>query len=274
MDPWQEVGDRVFVRRYEFFDQDIGAVVGEDEVLVIDTRTTYAQARQLLDDLRKLTATPAVVLNTHFHFDHTFGNALFRPTDIWGHVGCAEMLRTHGERMRRAVAEQMPDLAADLQEVEIVPPNRTVGDDGEIEIGGRTVRLHHRGRGHTDNDLVVVVPDANVAFAGDLIEVGAPPSFGDSFPLDWPTTLRACLPLFAGAVVPGHGDVVDRSFVESQMAEIAAAADVVRAAHDEGADVAEAATRIAYPPPVARDVAERGYLQLDALATSPGMSGD
>lgn len=274
MHPWQEVGDRVFVRRYEFFDQDIGAVLGDDEVLVIDTRTTYAQARELLDDLRMLTSSPAMVVNTHFHFDHTFGNALFRPADIWGHIGCAEMLRTDGERMRRSVAEHMPELAAELAEVEIVPPNRTVGDDGEMAVGGRAIRLHHRGRAHTDNDLVVVVPDASVAFAGDLIEVGAPPSFGDSFPLDWPGTLEACLPLFSGAIVPGHGDVVDRSFVETQMAEIAAAGDVVRAAHDEGVDAATAASRMAFPPPVALQVAERGYLQLaPAGASAPGENG-
>ena len=49
---WEEVGDRVFVRRYEFFDQNIGVVLGRDEALVIDTRTTYRQAREILDDLR------------------------------------------------------------------------------------------------------------------------------------------------------------------------------------------------------------------------------
>jgi glyoxylase-like metal-dependent hydrolase (beta-lactamase superfamily II) len=265
VDRWQEVGDRVFVRRYAFFDQDIGAVVGEGAVLVIDTRTTYAQARELQDDLRALSPHPVIVVNTHFHFDHTFGNALFRPAEIWGHVRCAVMLRSDGERMRRAVAGHMPDLAAELDEVEIVPPDRTVGDRGTIDVGGRPVHLRYLGRGHTDNDLVVLVPDASVAFAGDLIEQGAPPSFGDSFPLDWPETLRASLPLLEGAVVPGHGDVVDRAFVETQMGEIAAADDVVRAAHAEGANAAEAASRIAFPPAVARDVAERGYLQLGAL---------
>jgi glyoxylase-like metal-dependent hydrolase (beta-lactamase superfamily II) len=267
---WREVGEGVFVRRYSFFDQDIGAIVGDDAVLVIDTRTTYAQARELQDDLRALSPHPVTVVNTHFHFDHTFGNALFRPGAIWGHVRCAAMLRADGEEMRRSVAARMPELAAELDEVEIVPPNRTVGEGRVIDVGGRAVHLRHLGRGHTDNDLLVLVPDANVTFAGDLIEQGAPPSFGDGFPLDWPETLRASLPLLEGPVVPGHGDVVDRAFVEAQMQEIAAAAEVVRAAHAEGADVAQAASRIAFPAEVARQVAERGYLQLGAVALAGG----
>jgi hypothetical protein len=51
------------------------------------------------------------------------------------------------------------------------PPDRPVGDAGaELVVGGRRVELRFCGRGHTDNDLVVVVPDAGVVFAGDLVE--------------------------------------------------------------------------------------------------------
>ena len=46
---WLEIGDRVFVRRYAYFDQNIGLVLGDGEALVIDTRTTYVQAREILD---------------------------------------------------------------------------------------------------------------------------------------------------------------------------------------------------------------------------------
>ena len=92
--PWTEVGDRVFVRRYAFFDQDIGAILTADGPVVIDTRSTPAQARAILDDLRALTAQPvAAVIDTHHHFDHSFGNRQFRPAPIWGHLRCAERIR-------------------------------------------------------------------------------------------------------------------------------------------------------------------------------------
>ena len=54
-DGWVEIGDRVFVRRYAFYDQNIGVVLGDGEALVIDTRSTHEQAREILADLRELT---------------------------------------------------------------------------------------------------------------------------------------------------------------------------------------------------------------------------
>src|SRR6476646_11874900 len=79
-DGWVEVGDQVFVRRYAFFDQNIGLILGRAEALVIDTRSTYAQAREIQEHVRELTDSPiGVVVDTHGHFDHAFGNAVFRP---------------------------------------------------------------------------------------------------------------------------------------------------------------------------------------------------
>jgi glyoxylase-like metal-dependent hydrolase (beta-lactamase superfamily II) len=81
--PWIELGDRVFTRRYRAFDQQIGVVLGRGEALVIDTRSSNRQGLEILDDLRELTADPVgVVVDTHWHSDHTFGNHVFRPATI------------------------------------------------------------------------------------------------------------------------------------------------------------------------------------------------
>jgi len=263
MSVWREVGDGVFVRRYAFFDQNIVAIRGDGEVLVVDTRTTYGQARELQEELRALTRDPWVVVNTHHHFDHADGNALFLPADIWGLERCAEVMRERGRAAVEAVAAEMPELAEELAEVQIVPPNRTFADRATLNVGGREVRLRHLGRGHTDNDIVVLVPDARVALAGDLVEEGAPPSFGDAFPLDWGPTLRAALELFDGPVVPGHGGVVDRGFAAAQAGEISVAAEAAATVHASGGSVADAAGAMAYPPAVARAIAERTFAQLD-----------
>jgi glyoxylase-like metal-dependent hydrolase (beta-lactamase superfamily II) len=259
---WREVGDRVFVRRYPFFDQNITAVVGDGQVLVVDTRSTYAQAREIQDELRALTPHPWIVLNTHHHFDHTFGNALFAPTSIWGHWRCAEVLTTSAAERRDELAVEMPELADELREVEIVAPNRTFDDEALIAVGDREVIVWHAGRGHTDNDVVARIPGTDVVIAGDLVEEGAPPYFGDGFPLDWPSTLGAMLERAPGPIVPGHGDVVDRAYVTAQMEEIAAAADAARSVHASGGSVDDAARAIGYPEAVARTIAERTFLQL------------
>jgi glyoxylase-like metal-dependent hydrolase (beta-lactamase superfamily II) len=262
MSVWREVGAGVFVRRYTFFDQNIVAVQGEGEVLIVDTRTTYAQARELVDDLRTLTRDPWIVVNTHHHFDHADGNAMFLPTDIWGHERCAQVLRDQGRRKLGEVAAKMPELATELAEVEVVPPNRTFVDRVTLTVGGRDVALRYLGRGHTDNDIVVIVPDAAVLLAGDLLEEGAPPSFGDSFPLEWAPTVRSALDLMTGPVVPGHGGVVDRTFASAQADEIEAAASAARRIHDEGGAVGVAAAEIGYPGAVASVIAERVFAQL------------
>src|SRR3954447_3456579 len=111
---WVEIGERVYLRRYAFFDQNIVAVVGREETLVLDTRTTYPQAREILDDLRARGAPPVgLVVNSHGHYDHAFGNAVFRAAAIWGHERCATMITRDGDRQRADAAESLPDLAAD-----------------------------------------------------------------------------------------------------------------------------------------------------------------
>jgi glyoxylase-like metal-dependent hydrolase (beta-lactamase superfamily II) len=96
-------------------------------------------------------------------------------------------------------------------------------------VGGRTVDLRYLGRGHTDSDIVVLVPDAGVLFAGDLLENPAPPYFGDGYPLDWPDTAAATLALVTGRVAPGHGEVADRGFVEGALDEFRLVASLGRA---------------------------------------------
>ena len=94
----------------------------------------------------------------------------------------------------------MPELEADLRAVVIRPPDRLVERQAVVSVGGRPVTLAYHGRAHTDHDLVVAVPDAGVVFAGDIIEEGNAPWFGDGYPLDWPATLDAFL---AGATRAG-----------------------------------------------------------------------
>jgi len=91
----------------------------------------------------------------------------------------------------------------------------------ELDLGGRVVELRHLGPGHTPGDVVVRVPDAGVLFAGDLVEQGAPPAVGpDADVASWVGVLGRLGT--ADVVVPGHGDPVDRAFVEAQRAELAA----------------------------------------------------
>ena len=280
---WREVGDRVFVRRHASLDVNAGLVLGDDRCLVVDTRGSDREARELLDAVREVTALPFVVAVTHAHFDHCFGTATFARAqpgcDVWGHEGCRADLAEHGEEQRAAMATWLRQcgeeaLADEVAAAELVPPNRTFTDAVTLGLGGRDVLLHHAGRGHTDHDVVADVVGAGVTFAGDLVEQGAPPSFDDSFPLEWPATLKALLPRLGQAVVPGHGDVVDPDFVASQLTDIAEVADVAalqpRDADDEALE--RAASRLAVGGPAGYVGLRRALIHL--RGDRPGDSGD
>jgi glyoxylase-like metal-dependent hydrolase (beta-lactamase superfamily II) len=260
---WQEIGDRVFTRRYAFFQQQIGVVLGGRDVLVVDTRSTPAQAREIATELRQLTRDPvSIIVDTHWHFDHTFGNSVFRPATAWGHVRAAARLRADGRATIEEVAAEIPSIASDIRETIIDPPERTFEDRATVPVGDRVVELSYHGRAHTDGDIVLVVPDANVMFAGDLLEEGAPPSFGDSFPLEWPATVERLLPLATGAVVPGHGAVGDHAFVDNQLAAFRRLVELSRAVADGSLDLETAMREELFGGPTPDDAFERGLAQL------------
>lgn len=267
---WREVADGIYVRRHRWLDLNVCLVVGSDRCLLVDTGTSHRHGRELLAELRRITRAPYTVVNTHAHFDHFFGNSAFRPSQIWGHVRCAEMARDYGEVQRRLMAAHLrqsgqadaDDLAAEFDQVVVDPPDRTFERSAVLDVGGRRVELHHLGRGHTDNDIVVVVPDTGVVLAGDLVEEGAPPSFDDAFPLDWPDTLGRLLSLVTGPVVPGHGEVVDRDHVQRQAEELTRVAEVAKAAHRDGRDVDSAWHEVPFPEAYARTALRRAFRQL------------
>jgi len=265
--PWQEIGDRVFTRRYAFFNQQIGVVLGGNDVLIVDTRSTPAQAREIATDLRELTRNPvSIIVDTHWHFDHSFGNSVFRPAAAWGHVRAAERLRADGRATIEEVAAEIPEIASDIRETVIDPPERTFEDRATVPVGDRVVELSYHGRAHTDGDIVLVVPDANstasVLFAGDLLEEGAPPSFGDSFPLEWPATLERLLPLATGVVVPGHGAIGGQGFVETQIGAFRQLAELARAVQEGSLELGAATAEPLFGAPTPEDAFDRALAQL------------
>lgn len=259
---WAEVADRVYVRRHASLDLNVTLLVGEGACLVVDTRASEVQGADLAAAVRTVTPHPWVVVNTHHHFDHTFGNAAFRPGAIWGHRRAAECLAAEGVAMRDRIAGRAGELAGEIAASRIDPPDQLVDDVATLSVGGRPVRLRYLGRGHTDNDLVIELPDAGLVVAGDLVEEGAPPQFASAYPLDWPGTLDAVAELVTGAVIPGHGAVVDKAFVLAQRAEHAVLVAAAREGHAAGRPAADVAAGLPYFGDYAVNAVERAYLQL------------
>ncbi|NLT56036.1 MAG: MBL fold metallo-hydrolase [Actinomycetales bacterium] len=242
---WREVARDVLVRRNPVLDLNLTLVLGDRSCLIVDTDCHDGLARELVRVVRSRTVLPWVVVNTHAHFDHCFGNAVLAAEQpglrIWAHRGCLTALTERGEEERRSGVAWMrtagrPVDAAAVAAVTVTPPTDLVeapsGADPlterVLDLGDRHVVLRHAGRGHTDHDLVVLVPDAGVSVVGDLVEEGAPPAFEDSYPLEWPETLDRLLPDLGDTVIPGHGQVIGSSHVVRQRDDLLALADRAR----------------------------------------------
>lgn len=264
---WQRIADRVHVWRHPVLDVNVTAVTGDDATLVVDTLSTPAQAARLRRALAELDPGRLILVNTHAHFDHCFGNATLAgpDTEIWAHEATRRRLSSHpGRVVAQAAARHAgddPELA-DLATVRLLPPNRAVYELTVLDLGGRRVELRYAGRGHSDGDLAVHVPDAGVLVLGDLLEVGAPPQFDDAYPMAWPDTLTRLLRYATGPVVPGHGAVVDARYARGQRDEIAALADRIAAGYAAGTPAERVAAAGPFDLSTRREAVARGYAEL------------
>ena len=102
--------------------------------------------------------------------------------------------------------------------------------------------------------MVIGVPGTGVLFAGDLLENGAVPWFGDGYPLDWPETAYRVAELAQSVVVPGHGDHAGPGFADSQATAIAALAMLARRVHAGEMTLDEAVAQTPFPEHPAEDI--------------------
>lgn len=196
----------------------IGLIVGSAGALVVDTGSSPAQGAQIRAAAEAVTGVElrgAVV--SHSHFDHYYGLAAFDDLTTYGHETLIAALDAP------SVREEVAGLG--FSQDRLRPPNKPLALARMVDLGDRHVEIVHFGRGHTAGDLVVIVPDAQLIFTGDLLEQSAPPAMGpDCFLKEWPAAVDGILGLVGEetVLVPGHGEPVDRVFAFTQRAQISA----------------------------------------------------
>ncbi|MEO5781192.1 MBL fold metallo-hydrolase [Arthrobacter sp. PAMC25284] len=258
MSRWLEVGPDNYVLTTQGSLLNTGLVVGSERAMVIDTGGGPRQGREILAAVREKTQLPLVVVNTHAHYDHFFGNAVFADdgvTEFWAHANCAAGIEENGDRQRRAVAGDEPEMAAgEGPEAELVVPNAIVKDQPVlVDLGGQRVTLFYLGHGHTDGDLLV--GSATTLFAGDLVEQGAHPSFEDSYPEDWADALRhlSALRHRYEFLIPGHGEPVGDKFVRTMADTMGTAVrQATQSIRDTPGDATKAIPILPYGPEQSR----------------------
>jgi cyclase len=214
----------------------VGVSAGPDGVLLIDAQFIQ-QVPGILEAVRALgKGEPELVINTHWHGDHTGGNpALGASAHIIAHQNVRRRLSTRQE-VRGRVVEPLPHRGL---------PVVTFAESVTIHFNGEEIRVVHLPTGHTDGDSVVFFTGSNVVHMGDHFFAGRFPyvdvgSGGD--PLQYTRNVASVLEQIdeGTRVIPGHGKLTDRAGLEEFHRMLVDTTEVVRAAKQAGRSLPQA----------------------------------
>ncbi|MGE3537463.1 MAG: MBL fold metallo-hydrolase [Candidatus Tectimicrobiota bacterium] len=227
-------------------------ILTNDGVVIVDSHSKPSAARALYQEIQSLTKLPVrKIINTHFHWDHWQGNEVYAAAspalEIIASQRTSENMHNpqagvgglpHIERQLAALPEEIATLKqsivqatdaaqkarleinlqqteaffAELQQLKPALPTRTVASSMSLQEGGREIQLLLLGRAHTDGDLFIYMPREKVIATGDAV-VDWMPFLGDGFPEDWIETMNALEQVDFTQIIPGHGDVTQKSHV-------------------------------------------------------------
>jgi cyclase len=209
-----EVADRVFAYIQPdgtWYINNTGFVVGDESVISVDACSTERRTRAYRDRIASVTPAPVTVLiNTHHHGDHTYGNFVFSPATIVAQENCRAELLAYGFPGNTGVWEPV-----DWGQVKVAPPNLTFTDRVRLWSDDRPVDVSYVGQAaHTSNDSLVWLPEQEVLFCGDLLFNGGTPFLLMGSVRGAIEVLTAVVaPIPARVIVPGHGAPCDHGLI-------------------------------------------------------------
>jgi len=185
----------------------IGFIVGENCVAVIDTGGNPKQGYDLKEAIHKTTNKPiCYVINTHVHPDHIYGNIAFKQKGVKfiGHKNLARAMSARGDYYIAKAAEQ---LAIKLTPENIIAPDKTVKNHLSLDLGGRKLVLTAHPTAHTDNDLTIYDQQTNTLWLSDLLFIEHLPVIDGSL-IGWLKVIKKLEKSKYALVIPGHGSIV------------------------------------------------------------------
>jgi quinoprotein relay system zinc metallohydrolase 2 len=223
----------------------IGFIIGDDAVAVIDTGGAVIIGQRLKNAIAKITDKPIrYVINTHEHPDHIFGNAAFVAPGVTfvGHKNLPRAIAERGPHYIQTLRLTMGD--ALIKDVKLVPPTLLVdpGKDMRLDLGHRVLVLHAWPPMHTDCDLTIFDEKTATLFTGDLVFLQHVPVIDGSI-LGWLKAMPQLATIPARLAIPGHGSIgVDwPQALAAEKAYFTRLTADLRGLIEQGADINQAA---------------------------------
>ena len=209
-----EVADGVFAYIQpdgSWYINNTGFVVGRSSVISVDACSTERRTRAYLDRIASVSKAPvSMLINTHHHGDHTYGNSLFGTATIIAQEDCRTEMIAFGMPGNTGIWEPV-----DWGEVTLAPPTLTFADRVRLWSDDRPLEVSYAGQAaHTSNDSLVWLPEQQVLFCGDLLFNGGTPFLlmgSVRGAIDVLTNVVAPIP--ARVIVPGHGAPCDHGLI-------------------------------------------------------------
>ncbi len=209
-----------------------------NETLVFDCFISPKAARDLKKAAEELTGNDVkYLINSHFHNDHIRGNQVFSGAEIIATQKTKELIeKTEPEELeyeKKVVDDRIESMQKEIDgetdprkleehkmwlgyykaikesfdEYKTKLPDKIIKDTLVIQGKDRKVILFSRGKGHTESDMVLLLPEDKILFTGDLLFIENHPWLGDGFLEEWIEYIEELKKLDVEQIVPGHGPV-------------------------------------------------------------------
>ena len=249
-----------------------GIVDNGESTIIFDTFLSPDAAEELIDVINKMDLSLVkYVINSHNHNDHIRGNQSFPPdVKILSTKRTSELIEK--EEPKSIVSEKIygkiqyeyfdslskvykgdttlreyqvikmmkpyfEELSKSHEKIKTRLPDTYIVKEKSIDGSKRKVILIDKGKGHTESDLVMYLPEDGILFAGDLVFNKFHPYLGDGYPRDWTNILKEMELMNVHAVIPGHGDPGGKEIIKATREYIESLEVIAKSMKDEGKSI-------------------------------------
>ena len=240
------LSERVLVLKEDVMGNNVTAIASKKGLIVVDNSGFPSTARKMRGIIERefKRADFAFVINTHWHWDHAWGNQAFPEAAIIGHADCPAMMERDKEyaairvqnmrqrlgeqkanlgqadpnseeadRIRRSIKQMERDIKDHSEGFVITPPQVTFNDRMTWDLGDLTLKMYFFGRAHSGADIFIHIPEEGILLTGDIfLDRRWLPLFAGEPELDVPKWIEVLHAVLDGEdklsrVIPGHLDL-------------------------------------------------------------------